>query len=82
MKKNTPKSEKKYSHLTLEEREEIAIGLENGMKQCEIALRIGRPPCTISRELKRNSPSLRTVRYRANRAQMRADERKRAEKQT
>ena len=76
MKKNTPKSEKKYSHLTLEEREEIAIGLGNGMKQSEIALKIGRPPCTISRELKRNCPSLRAVRYRANRAQMRADERK------
>jgi IS30 family transposase len=76
MKKNTPKSEKKYSHLSLEEREEIAIGLENGMKQGEIALRIGRPPSTISREIKRNSPPLRTVKYRANRAQMRADERK------
>ena len=76
MKKNTPKSEKKYSHLTLDEREEIAVGLENGMIQSEIALKIGRPPCTISREIKRNSPCLRTVRYRANRAQMRADERK------
>jgi len=76
MKKNTPKSDKKYSHLSLEEREEIAIGLENGMKQGEIALRIGRSPSTISRELQRNSPSLRTVKYRANRAQMRADERK------
>ena len=41
MKKNTRKSEKKYSHLTLEEREEIAIGLGNGMKQSEIALKIG-----------------------------------------
>ena len=76
MKKNTPKSDKKHSHLSLEEREEIAIGLENGMKQGEIALRIGRSPSTISRELQRNSPSLRTVKYRANRAQMRADERK------
>jgi hypothetical protein len=33
MKKNTLKGTKKYSHLSLEEREEIAIGLENGMKE-------------------------------------------------
>ena len=57
MKKNTPKSDKKYSHLSLEEREEIAIGLENGMKQGEIALTIGRSPSTISRELQKKPNS-------------------------
>ena len=76
MKKNTPESIKKYSHLSLAEREEIAIGLENNMNQCEIAQKLARSPSTISREIRRNNPSIRTVRYRANRAQLKADERK------
>jgi IS30 family transposase len=76
MKKNTPKEVKKYSHLSLEEREEIAIGMEKDMKQCEIAKTLNRDPGTISREIKRNNPSIRAVRYRANRAQLKADERK------
>jgi IS30 family transposase len=76
MKKNTPKEVKKYSHLSLEEREEIAIGLEKGMKQYEIAILSKRDPSTISREIKRNKPSIRNVRYRANRAKKKADERK------
>ena len=76
MKKNTLKSTKKYSHLSFAEREEIAIGLENGMKQHEIALLLGRNPSTISREIKRNNPSIREVKYRANRAQLKAEERK------
>jgi len=37
MKKNILKDTKKYSHLSLAEWEEIAIGLENGIKQSEIA---------------------------------------------
>jgi hypothetical protein len=40
MKKNTSKSTKKYSQLNLEEREEIAVYLEIGLKQCEIALKL------------------------------------------
>jgi IS30 family transposase len=76
MKKNTTESAKKYSHLNLAEREEIAIGLENGMNQREIALLLGRNPSTISREIKRNNPVMRNVRYRANRAQLKAEERK------
>ena len=76
MKKNIPHETKKYSHLNLEEREEIAIGLENGMKLYEIASLLNRSPSTISREIKRNNPSIRLVRYRANRAQLKADERK------
>jgi IS30 family transposase len=76
MKKNNSNTGKKYSHLTIEEREEIAIGLENDLKQYEIANLLGRCPSTISREIKRNNPSIRSVRYRANRAQTRADERK------
>jgi IS30 family transposase len=76
MKKSTPERTKKYSHLSLAEREEIAIGLENGMKQYEIAAMLDRCPSTISREIRRNNPSIRTVKYRANRAQLKADERK------
>jgi len=76
MKNNIPHNEKKYSHLSLEEREEIAICLEKGFKQCEIALFLNRNPSTISRELRRNCPAKKVVRYRANRAQLKADERK------
>jgi len=76
MKKNTPKTAKKYSHLSLAEREEIAIWLEKGMKQHEIAEMLQRSPSTISREIRRNNPSVRNVRYRANRAHLKAEERK------
>lgn len=76
MKKNTIECTKKYSHLSLEEREEIAIGLANGLKQREIAILLGRNPSTISREIKRNNPHINKVRYRANRAQLKAEERK------
>jgi len=73
MKKNTSKEVKKYSHLNLAEREEIAIGLEKGLKQCEIAELLKRNPSTISREIKRNTFILPYVKYRANAAQRRAD---------
>ena len=76
MKKNIQKNEKRYSHLNLAEREEIAIGLENGLKQYEIAILLNRCPSTISREIKRNNPSINRVRYRANRAQLKSDDRK------
>jgi IS30 family transposase len=52
MKKNNSKGTKKYSHLSIEEREELAIGLEMGMKQREIASILERSPGTISREIK------------------------------
>jgi IS30 family transposase len=76
MKQNTPNKERTYSHLTIEEREELAIYLESGMKQREIAALLGRSPSTISREIKRNNPPINKVRYRAHRAQKRADNRK------
>jgi IS30 family transposase len=76
MKKITSKSTRKYSHLSLEEREEIAIGLEKELKQYEIAVLLKRSPSTISRELKRNKSVVNQVKYRANRAQLRADYRK------
>ena len=76
MKKDTTKKVKKYSHLNLEEREEIAILLEKGKKQYEIAKLLSRNPSTISRELQRNNPPKNTVMYRANRAQLKCEERK------
>jgi transposase, IS30 family len=42
------------SHLTLQEREIVAQMHHDHRKQCEIAERLGRAPCTISRELSRN----------------------------
>ncbi len=66
---------KTYCHLSFEEREEVAIGLEKGESKASIASRLGRHRCTISREIDRNSPLIRTVRYRANRAQKRFAER-------
>ena len=76
MKKNTSKDNKKYRHLNLEEREEIAIGLENGMKQCEIAVLLGRAPSSISREITRNRSTIGIGRYRVSWAQCQADNRK------
>jgi IS30 family transposase len=67
---------KKYSHLSLAEREEIAIGLENGLKQYEIALILKRSASAISREIKRNSNCRCFVKYRASRAQLRTEKRK------
>src|SRR5580765_5530450 len=41
-------------HLRFEEREEISRGLQSGVPLREIARRLGRPPSTISREVRRN----------------------------
>jgi IS30 family transposase len=65
MAKNTSKEGKKYRHLSLKDREEIADGLRSGMKQDEIAALINRSPSTISREIKRNSPWKNKLNYRA-----------------
>ncbi len=66
-----------YSQISLEERKEIACYLEKGLRQKEIAALLGRSPSTISREIRRNSSPIRNTKYRANRAQLRSDERKR-----
>jgi len=76
MKKNTSKDTNKYSHLSLEEREEIAIGLEKGLKQYEIAGILKRNPSTISREINRNTSIVKKEGYRAIRAQLKSDYRK------
>ncbi|HRZ27859.1 MAG TPA: IS30 family transposase [Spirochaetota bacterium] len=68
---------KVYKHLQNHERDEIAYMLGQGFRQVEIAARLGRHPSSLSREIKRNGSSIRETRYRANRAQLKADERKR-----
>src|ERR1700754_1013755 len=40
--------------LQVWEREEISRGIAGGLSSNEIARRLGRPACTVSRELKRN----------------------------
>lgn len=47
-------ADKKYSHLTFEEREQIAIWRLEGLSQSEMARRLGRSQSAISRELARN----------------------------
>lgn len=44
-----------YTHLTQDERYQIAAGMKVGMSQREIAKQLGRSPSTISREIHRNS---------------------------
>ena len=59
-------------YLSFAEREEIAIGIAAGESLREIAVRIGRAPSTVSRELARNSVK---GRYRASSAQVAAHHR-------
>ena len=75
MTKSTVKKGISYSHLTLEEREEISIGLESGYSQYKIAKMIHRSVSTISRECSRNQPDTNKVKYRANQAQLRSQDR-------
>lgn len=65
--------------LSLAEREEIACLRESEVGVREIARRLGRPPSTISRELRRNTTGS-GGRYRANPAQAQADARTRRPK--
>lgn len=76
MERNSTKRQKKYIHLSCAEREEISIGLNTGRQIIDIAKAIGRDPSTLYREIKRNNAQKNNVQYRANRAQLRADERK------
>lgn len=55
--------------LRLEEREEISRGLAANCSIREIALQLGRPPSTVSREIERNGGR---VKYRAETADRRA----------
>ena len=81
MKKYTSKGTNKYTHLDFAEREEIAICLEIGLKQIEIALKLQRSPSTISREIKRNRYTIGKGQYRAVLAQFRTNKRKKISRQ-
>jgi transposase, IS30 family len=65
-------------YLSVEEREEIAILHAQKIVPAEIARRIGRPRCTVSRELARNGNINGS--YRASTAQRRAEDRARRPK--
>jgi IS30 family transposase len=77
MPKSTTIQEKCYTHLSLAEREEIAVALEQGRSLRSIAGSLNRSPSSISREIQRNAPPLNKVKYRGNRAQRRAEDRSR-----
>lgn len=76
MERNSTEKQKKYRHLSFAEREEISIGLNSGKSIIDIAQEIKRNSSTLYREIKRNNPQINIVKYRANRAQIRADTRK------
>ena len=56
------------SRLTADEREEIALGVATGRSFADIAVQLGRPTSTVSREVDRNGGR---GRYRAGKAQRR-----------
>lgn len=66
-----------FTHLTPEERDEIAIMRAQGKSLNDIAQKLQRTKSTISRELQRNRSSVYNV-YLSHRAQQRAMERKSA----
>ena len=68
---------KLFTHLTPEERDEIAIMQAQGKSLNDIAQKLQRPKSTISRELRRNRSPVYNV-YLPHRAQQRAMERKSA----
>jgi IS30 family transposase len=65
-----------YKQLNIEEREKVAILKGQGKGVREIARELGRDPSTISRELKRNAPPIRSGYYLAHKAQARAEGRR------
>lgn len=69
------KKPRTYSHLNQMDREEIAIGIAEGLTQSAIAIRLNRSPSAISRELSRNQPIKNQVQYRGNRAHIRSQKR-------
>ena len=76
MDRNSIETHKKYIHLSFAEREAISVGLESGKSVIDIARELDRDVSTVYREIQRNNAQINDVHYRANRAQIRADNRK------
>lgn len=67
---------KNYKHLTLNDRIRIDILSNLNKTQTEIAAAIGCSQSTVSRELRRNQPPKNKVRYNAEKAHQRSNNRK------
>jgi IS30 family transposase len=67
---------KNYSHLTHDDRIRIELLSHLNKTQTEIAAAVGCSQSTVSRELKRNQPPKNKVKYNAEQAHQRSDERK------
>lgn len=65
-----------YSHLTVEERDQISVLKAEGQSLRSIARMLGRNHTTISRELIRNAPPVRKGRYLSHKAHARAVQKK------
>lgn len=61
-----------YSHLTVEERDQISVLKAEGLSFRSIASELGRHHTTISRELDRNAPPVRKGRYLSHKAHERS----------
>ncbi len=69
------KKARTYQHLSLMERESIALNMSSGKSITTIANEVGRHISTITREIKRNSSPINNCQYRAHLADQRARER-------
>ena len=65
----------KYHRLTMNEREEISLGLAQGKSRRDIASLLRRSPATVSREIRRNNYIYGGYQYRAAIAHSRASRR-------
>lgn len=61
-----------YRHLSIEERDRLAVYRSKGMSLRKIASLLGRSHSTVVREIKRNAPPIRTGYYLAHKAESRA----------
>ena len=55
----------KYRHLSMNEREDISLGLAQGRSRRDIAAMLDRSPATISREIRRNNYTYGGYQYRS-----------------
>ena len=62
---------KNYEHLSVEERDHLAVLKGKGHSLRAISRALKRSPSTLSRELKRNAPPIRSGYYLSHRAHQR-----------